>query len=83
MNSMIIKRTLFLMVSDYNQIIVYNYLSLILLVLNQEIEIIDLPYGKNFFKFILRVYDQRSGLTGQPSDESTEIIDTTIISGFP
>ena len=61
-----------------------NYLSLILLVLNQEIEIVDLPFGKNYSNFILRVYDQRSGLTSPEPDEpsSTEIIDTTI-SGFP
>jgi len=59
-----------------------NYLSLILLVLNQEIGIVDLPFGKNYSNFILRVYDQRSGLTSQPTYESTEIIDTTI-SGFP
>ena len=62
-----------------------NYLSLIILVLNQEneqgIEIVDLPFGKYYSNFILRVYDQRSGLTSQ-IDKSTEIIDTTI-SGFP
>jgi predicted AlkP superfamily phosphohydrolase/phosphomutase len=55
-------------------------LIILLLVYKQDIEIVDLPFGRNYSNLTLSVFDQKSGVTSKITEESlfTELIDTTI-----
>jgi hypothetical protein len=55
---------LFILLSDYEQ----------------DIEIVDLPFGRNYSSLALSVFDQKSGVTSKTTEDSSfnELIDTTI-----
>ena len=52
-------------------------MSLFILVLayKQDIEIVNLPFGRNYSSLALSVFDQKSGVTSKQTEKS---IDTTI-----
>jgi hypothetical protein len=50
-------------------------LIILLLVYKQDIEIVDLPFGRFYSSLALRVFDQKSGVTSKQIEET---IDTTI-----
>jgi hypothetical protein len=80
---MTLKRTFILIVSNYLIWLIW-FISLSLFILlsdyEQDIEIVDLPFGRNYSSLALSVFDQKSGVTSKKTEESTstEIIDTTI-----
>jgi hypothetical protein len=55
-------------------------LIILLLVYKQDIEIVDLPFGRNYSNLTLSVFDQKSGVTSKLTEDSIsfELIDTTI-----
>jgi hypothetical protein len=55
-------------------------LIVLLLVYKQDIEIVDLPFGRTYSNLTLSVFDQKSGVTSKQTEESTstELKDTTI-----
>ncbi len=77
---MVIKRTFILIVSYYLTDWSGLPLIILLLVYKQDIEIVDLPFGRNYSNLTLSVFDQKSGVTSKQTEESifTELIDTAI-----
>ena len=54
--------------------------NMFLLDFNQTIEINELPFGKVYSSFLIQVFDQKSQLISEGTEDSlsTEIIDTRI-----
>ena len=77
---MILKRTFILIVSYYLTDWSGLPLIILLLVYKQDIEIVDLPFGRNYSNLTLSVFDQKSGVTSKLTEDSIsfELIDTTI-----
>ncbi len=77
---MILKITFILIVSYYLTGWSGLPLFILLLVYKQDIEIVDLPFGRNYSSLALSVFDQKSGVTSKKTEDliSTELIDTTI-----
>ena len=77
---MVIKRTFILIVSFYLTDWSGLPLIILLLVYKQDIEIVDLPFGRNYSNLTLSVFDQKSGVTSKLTEDSIsfELIDTTI-----
>ncbi len=77
---MVIKRTFILIVSFYLTDWSGLPLIILLLVYKQDIEIVDLPFGRIYSNLTLSVFDQKSGVTSKQTEESTstETIDSTI-----
>ena len=77
---MVIKRTFILIVSFYLTDWSGLPLIILLLVYKQDIEIVDLPFGRIYSNLTLSVFDQKSGVTSKLTEDSIsfELIDTTI-----